>query len=494
MNAGTLKQGFRVLLVVAASGNTRTRFATDVAATRRPRHSGGLEQTTTDVYVRQNPGALEKPIHRQIEKGHVRFAASVQSLGDKVVVHLCANELFKELAHIQPLVFHEFLGAESGATVVPFVVFRGEYQELAIISQQIHKGVQKGFLDRVPLGLLAERKRLVPVRCRHDARLVVRIAVVPFHPRRIVSVQQVLSGFFRGKHQVKGLVKEGKISFPHALGGRLDVRRQTRSAVGVIVVSGEGSGLAKDHTDVNVELRPERRGLLRRYGRQCFRLRSQGDQVFVQVHHHAFGTQIVERLRKTSLVDPAKKGHGRGKNGNEKLGQQRNVGVRPSHREQQGQENLRTRRQYRELRRRQEHLSFQHEAVPHQDNVVNVQALKQMRKGEADPGNGLVVRRGPNFDDGIQNSGLHFKGTGRRRRNLQANIGNVAFDGEGHFPHFGHSIQLRQVLPKGHEIRIRRQQDHAFWQKDVEGVRGFSPLVVRVFGPLFSAFDPCGFP
>mmetsp|Transcript_54977 Transcript_54977/g.159152 ORF Transcript_54977/g.159152 Transcript_54977/m.159152 type:complete len:208 (+) Transcript_54977:735-1358(+) len=105
--------------------------------------------------------------------------------------------------------------------------------------------------------------------------------------------------------------------------------------------------------------------------------------------------------------------------------------------------------------------------MPYQNDIVDIETFKEMRKWQTDPSNGLVVWGRPNFDNRIENRRLYFKGPRWWRRNFTTNVGNVSFYGNRHFSHLGQSIQLRQILSKGHEIRIRGQQDETLGQKDV---------------------------
>jgi len=74
--------------------------------------------------------------------------------------------------------------------------------------------------------------------------------------------------------------------------------------------------------------------------------------------------------------------------------------------------------------------------MPNQYNVIYIQTLKEMGKWETNPSNWLVVWWGPNLNDGIQDGGLHFKGSGWWRWNFQTNVCDVPFNRKRHFSDF----------------------------------------------------------
>ena len=67
--------------------------------------------------------------------------------------------------------------------------------------------------------------------------------------------------------------------------------------------------------------------------------------------------------------------------------------------------------------------------MPDQDYIVNVKTLKKVREWQAHPIDGLIMRRRPNLDNGIQDRGLNLEGTWRGSWNLAADLGHVSLDG-----------------------------------------------------------------
>jgi hypothetical protein len=131
--------------------------------------------------------------------------------------------------------------------------------------------------------------------------------------------------------------------------------------------------------------------------------------------------------------------------------------------------------------------------MPDQDNIVNVQALKKIRKRKRDPSDRKVVRGRPDPNHRVPYGSLYFERSGRRRRNFRAEICDITLYRKGHLTHLGKSVELGKVLPKGRQIWVSGQNNEALGDEDfpLDDCWGCYSTSISLRSPLL---DCIGFP